>query len=154
MMRQTESADNLQATPEDRGWFGGCLDCDGCATIAWTQPTKKRPRGKYIPVIGFQNTNPAIIEALDDVLTKYSVGHWVGWREQRGFGCKPVGDVKIVGHKRIKRFLDVFGICARGKARQLELLREFINHRQDNPPPQPYNDIDDSFRVKIRQLNC
>jgi len=153
MRRQTNGAGNLQASPFDIGYVGGCLDCDGCITITRVQPRKRRPRGRFIPVIQFQNTNSEFIEGLHTIFDRYGVGHWIGWRPQRGLGQKPVGVLHIQGLKRVARFLSVFGICAKAKRKQLQLLAEYVDVRLRRPPKTPPDNYDVEMWIEIGRLN-
>jgi len=148
-MQKTNSADNPQVTMADLGWLGGCLDSDGCISIA----AVKRSRYKiatFRPQIVWSNTSQFYIEEVARLLAGLDLAHYVHWRQFHG---KPRGTVMLAGLKRCLAALDKLQPYIKVKQRQAQIVRELCDLRLNNPLTTPGNK-EKALHDQISSLNA
>ena len=116
--------DNPQVTAI--AWLAGIWDGEGTISV------RRNKRIKQIsPRVSMVNTNPAIIQRVDELLTDLGVGHHVREKDQGGFEgssrqCWIVSVETLGGACRLLNHLKPFLV---GKLPQAELLGRFVASR-------------------------
>jgi hypothetical protein len=152
MMQKSNGADNPQVTltKEDLGWLGGCLDSDGCLSIA-RRNRKGTTAYQYSVHIVLCNSDPNYIEEIARLLKLARIGHWV---KNRGFSGKTAGQIQISGIKRVNRALSILAPYVRSKRAQAQALLEFTGRRMAiYPAKKSYDPEDDEFYRRNKELN-
>lgn len=155
MMQKSDGADNPQVTltKEDLGWLGGCLDSDGCLTIA-RRNRKGTTAYQYSVHIVFSNSEPDYIEEVARLLKLARIGHWVVGYKNKGFSGNTAGQIQISGIKRVNRALSVLAPYVRSKRKQAQVLLEFTGRRMAiYPAKNSYGPEDDEFYRRNKELN-
>lgn len=146
--------DNQQERPfdEEFWWFIGFFDGEGWITMN----LRKSRRQTYImkPVLGLANTDSALMEKCANILTKYGIAHYFYTKYRKNFGTnnKDQKCFVIVGLKRCKRFIDLFGKYIH-KQKQIEAVSKFINHRLSVGYNELHGNYELSLYHEIRKLN-
>lgn len=121
-MQKFNSADNPQVIA-DLAWLAGCLDSDGCVTIARIKQNKYHKNFTWRPMITWANGNELWIEEIARILEEQDIPHYVHWRVIKG---TPHAQVMISGYKRVAKALPILRPYVRAKKRQLNVLRQFL----------------------------
>lgn len=131
-MQKSDCADNPQVII-DLAWLAGCLDSDGCVTIAKVKQRKYRNNFTWRPVITWSNGNDLWIEEIARILNTVDIPHYVHWRIIKGV---PHAQVMISGYKRVAKALPILWPYVRAKRKQLAVLRQFLTVNKHDPVAQ------------------
>lgn len=106
------------------------------------------------PTVAIANTDPELIEKCAETLNSFSVPFWVThsyrkWRDPRN---KDQSAIVIAGLKRVDAFLNTFGDHLR-KQMQVDIFRQFIEHRLSVGYNDPYTDFEYGLYDKLRMVN-
>ncbi len=107
------------------------------------------------PVIGLSNTNFALLEKCHYILRIFKIGHHFTKHYRKSYfvgNSKPQKAIQIIGLKRVKRFIDVFG-NAIAKKEHIAIVRRFMQHRLSVHRKYPYGELEQACYDKLRRLN-
>lgn len=135
-MQQSKVLDNQQATEFEIGWLCGIIDGEGCFFIS--EQYQKSNYRNLTPRFEMKNTNFELIEKFAGILSKLNITCHIDG--QRNLGrCKPSKTVRVQGHLRLKKFLDILLPYIQMKKEVAEYVQEFVQSRITDPT-KPYSD--------------
>lgn len=151
MQQSTDATNNQQERLIDFAWLAGLWEGEG--TFSIVSGSKKR----LYPIATIINTDMSMIDEISRVLHKYNVGHLIVHRKG---GCdnnpkhSDAKEIKLVGAKRVKTFLDLLLPQIRNKKKPIAaLVLEYANRRILLGRNRRYNSIDFDYVSKVRKLN-
>jgi len=129
-------------------YLEGILDGEGTLTI-------NASCGKFQPYIQITNTNPILIDYCMGQLKELGLPFHVRYGKPTKDFCKARIDITVHGLGRCKKWLEI--LKPRAKAKQRELILEFIGNRETArcayPQKKPYTSEDLDIVNRIRELN-
>lgn len=120
--------DNQQERFDDekaKAWLAGFWDGEGTITIG---ANMDKGHLRIRPLLSIVNTHLATMEYLTTLFGKFNIPFYICSVHRKIKNPKHAKQfvIRIAGHKRCKRFLDVLESYLFTKADQAKLLREFI----------------------------
>lgn len=110
-------------------WLVGLFEGEGCVGICNNYSNNYRV---HTPRISITNSDPKIINACVHILKSLNLAFHIG-KKTRQKEQRVCWNVTIMGHKRVKRFLElVIPFMLGEKKKQAEIILEFTNSRINN----------------------
>lgn len=144
--------DNQQANTYFKiGWITGILEGEGWFILN----RQLLPSGnyRYVPVIGMNNTSEEVVQRYANILKEWDIGIWIGKRKFLETKNKDQWITNVRGFQRCKKFISVIKPYLQHKIRQLELLEEYIEHRNGLGKDDPCGAYEESIFKKVQELN-
>jgi hypothetical protein len=106
-------------------WLAGFIDADGSINF------KKKAYGKdniaHSPRVSMTTTCIVTKEFLDNLFTRYQLGHYIYLRKTKNRSHQDNYNIEIVGHKRVKKILLIIKDYLVTKKRESEWMLEYID---------------------------
>lgn len=132
----------------DLYYVAGIIDAEG--TIYINKRNVNNSMDRYIPSIGFVNTNKEIVKQCCSVLKNNNIGYHVQSRTIEGRN-RIRWDVSVTGVKRVEKLSALLIGKLIIKNRQIELIHKYCSFRLDDILSK--NDLANSFKESIEVLN-
>jgi hypothetical protein len=144
----------MKLTEAQIGWLAGILDGEGNLQLCLN--------GQHLRpvVVVLTNTNPLLIQAVVDLLTKAGLHHRVQnlsksprWRKE----WKPAWSVAVGRIDDMKAFLTMVEPHLVGKKEQAQILLKFLKPRRSRKPYPgsgvPTNEYEKLLGLRVKELN-
>jgi hypothetical protein len=132
----------------DLFYLAGIIDAEG--TVYINKRNVNNSYDRYIPSIGFVNTNKEIIKKCCSTLKNNGIGYHVQSRINSNRN-RVRWDVSVTGVKRVEKLSNLLIGKLIIKNRQIELIHKYCSFRLDNILSK--NDFANSFKESIEVLN-
>ena len=132
-------------------WLAGIIDGEGTIRIVERYATSVEKRyDRYVPEISLTNTNQYMIDEILNLSKTYNFSIYVYKRK----GSKRIRfDMKIVGIKRLEKFIPLIEDKIIAKKKQINMLKEYIYFRLNNYTKIQNYVIDKKYKDDISALN-
>ena len=135
--------------------LGMLIECEGSITIGTSLGCKSLRYCSFSPQIDITNTSSIIIDEAKNTLVSESIGFTARpVRYGSGFGKKLRYDLNIHGFDRLVKILSLLKPWLGSKARNADLVLEFIKSRQTTGGPgTPYSESEWQMVTEVRIIN-
>jgi len=137
---EDETMRNQQVTESELGWLAGIYDGEGWFSLKPRRANMDFPEGGVNLSIGIVNTDTAIINNVDLILTKLEVSHYIS--EKVHDIWKTRYDITVKKFSEAQKLLTIIKPFLVAKIGQAELLLRFINRRKGLTKCAKYNQED------------
>jgi len=131
---------NQQVTDGELGWLAGIYDGEGSFSLKPRKANMDFPEGGVNLSIEMVNTDTAIINKVDLILSKLKVSHYISERVHNIW--KTRYDISVKKFSEAQRLLTIIKPFLVGKIGQAELLLRFIEKRIGLPKNTKYTQED------------
>lgn len=133
----------------DLMWLVGAYEAEGCFTIS-TQSHKKG-NISHKPEIIFENTNSLMVAKVVKTLYSLGLSWYVQNRVPENPSHRPSQVIKVIGFKRVSRFLRIIsGFLGKKTQRKISLLNEFCQSRLSKGEKEPYSIREHQIAYEIK----
>ena len=136
--------DNQQERQDVKAaYLAGLFEADGSFSLH----DNKGKVNQYEPACTFVNTDGELMKTVHEMLDGFGVGHHICSRAQLGFGTKPIFQLQIQGMKRNSKWLPIVRPYMHGiKAKRVDVMIRFIDHRLKTPRNSKYGEFEERCR--------
>lgn len=125
--------DNQQERLNDLAWLTGAWEADGSFQLNKNNLRRQKSH-QLAPSAGFTNTDLEFITEVIRILKESGIAYHQVTRVQTGLGSKVISQIRVIGIKRVHRFLTMLIPYMKSEKRyEAKLILEFCQLRLERP---------------------